>query len=545
MFLLFATFCRLRYSPDCCCLCGAPVPEHEGLMSPNTLRLFGTFQLVCHGEQIMLGQPRLEEIVAWLAVRPGVAVARAQIAYQLWPDSSEKQAHTNTRNLLYKLKSAWPDLDDAIAITRNDVCWRADAAIDVDVQRFEALHAQAEQSQSSDERIRLLTAAADAYQGDLLLNCYSDWALAMREELRSHYERVLDSLIDALLDQRRYEEALGRAKQLHNHDPLQESTYRRLMRIYAQRGDRAAALRTYHACATMLEKELGVEPSAETAQLHARLLQHNAASDDTNQAPDRPKTVSRQQLVGRHIEWQQLRRAWSKAEQGGAHCVIIWGEAGIGKTRLAEEIIDWVRRQGHAWASSRSYAAQGALTYAPIAEWLHAPTIEPALKAMDDLWRVEVARLHPGLLASRPDLPPPGPLTEAWQQQRFFQSIVQALQSVPGPLLLHLDDMQWSDQETLNLVQFLLQSAAGHPLLIVGTVRTEDVVNPTRLGAFVEALQHNNQLTQLQLEPLSRRRLPNWRHRPRANRFRPTGPRRSMPPARATRSFSSRRYAAG
>ena len=126
---------------------GAPVPELEDLMPPNTLRLFGTFQLVRHGEQIMLGQPRLEEIVAWLAVRPGVAVARGQIAYQLWPDSSERQARTNTRNLLYKLKNAWPDLDDVIAITRTDVCWREDADVEVDVQRFEALHAQAEQSQ--------------------------------------------------------------------------------------------------------------------------------------------------------------------------------------------------------------------------------------------------------------------------------------------------------------------------------------------------------------------------------------------------------------
>ena len=324
--------------------------------------------------------------------------------------------------------------------------------------------------------------------------------------MRSHYERVLNSLIDALLDQRRYEDALGHAKQLRNHDPLQESTYRRLMRIYAERGDRAAALRTYHACATMLEKELGVEPSAETAQLHAQLLQHNGIVDHegiVDRDPDKPQTVSRQQLVGRHAEWGRLRQAWGAAAQGQAHCVIIWGEAGIGKTRLAEEIIDWVRRQGHAWASSRSYAAQGALTYAPIAEWLHAPAIEPALRTMDDLWRVEVARLQPGLLIERPDLPPPGPLTEAWQQQRFFQSVVQALRSVPGPLLLHLDDMQWSDQETLNLVQFLLQAVAGHPLLIVGTVRTEDVVHPTRLGAFVEALQHSNQLTQLQLEPLS------------------------------------------
>ena len=88
--------------------------------------------------------------------------------------------------------------------------------------------------------------------------------------------------------------------------------------------------------------------------------------------------------------------------------MLIWGEAGIGKTRLAEELLDWVKRQGLTAASSRSYAVEGALTYAPIAEWLRTPAIRPTLETIDDLWRVELARLLPELLADRPDLPQPG-----------------------------------------------------------------------------------------------------------------------------------------
>lgn len=93
---------------------------------------------------------------------------------------------------------------------------------------------------------------------------------------------------------------------------------------------------------------------------------------------------------------------WRRVRNGAARCVLLWGEAGIGRTRLAEEMIDRVQYQGHAWASSRSYALEGALAYAPIAEWLRSPPVRPALDAIDDLWRVELSRLLPQLLVIGP-----------------------------------------------------------------------------------------------------------------------------------------------
>lgn len=470
------------------------------LPAPDSLQLLGAFHLIHRGAPVTLGQTRLEELVALLASRPCVPVTRIQIAHHFWADSSEKQARTNTRNLLYKLKKAWPGAEEAIVIDRSQVIWYEDAAIQVDVQRFEALCAQAEENEDA-ERVRLLAAAVDAYQGDLLPDCYADWALAARERLRSRYAVALAALIDALLDRRQYKAALERARQLRDHDPLQESTYRQLMQVHAAMGDRASALRTYHACASMLHKELGVEPAAATQRLHARLLEHVTSA---SQEEASPQAVQRPRLIGRHDEWRQLRQTWREAEQGQARCVIIWGEAGMGKTRLAEELLDWVQRQGRVWASSRSYAMEGALTYAPITEWLRSPRMRPALETIDDLWRVEVARLLPDLLAKRPDLPPPGPLTESWQQQRFFQGVIHALQAAPGPRLLHLDDMQWSDAETLTLLHFLLYSARSHPLLVVGGIRTEDAGDNAALASMLKALRHGGQLAEIRLAPLSR-----------------------------------------
>ncbi len=353
---------------------------------------------------------------------------------------------------------------DAIAIDGKHVTWRGDTTFQVDVQRFEELNALADRSQNADERIRLLTEAADCYQGDFLPNCYADWALAERERLRGEYATVLERLVDALLDQRRYEEALQHAKALQRLDPLHESAYRHLMQTYAALGDRGAALRVYHACASTLQQELGVEPSPATEALRTQLLHLEDQSVPMHRTHRRLCNVNA--WLGVTTSGDSFKTHGVTYNKGQAKCILIWGEAGIGKTRLAEELLDRAQHQSQTTASSRSYAVEGALTYAPIAEWLRAPAIRPALEHVDDLWRVELARLLPELLADRPDLPQPGPMTETWQQQRFFQSIVHALQAAPTPLLLHLDDLQWSDAETLTLLQFLLHGARSHPLLL-------------------------------------------------------------------------------
>ncbi len=474
--------------------------DHKTRSLPhNSLQLLGAFRLIQHREPVVLGQLRLEELIALLAIQPGTPITRARIGYAFWPDSSDKQARTNVRSLLHKLKKAWPDATTAIAVERTAITWRADGPIAVDVQRFGVLHDQAIASRDAVERIQLLTTAVQAYGGDLLPDCYAEWVLAERERLRGKYATLLEQLVTALLAQRDSEEALAQAKTLLHFDPLRENAYRLLMQAYAALGDRAAALRVYHTCASTLQHELGVEPSPATEQLRSRLLQ----LQEQPRSSGAPQAKERQRLVGRHEEWRQLQAAWQRAKQGEARFVLIWGEAGIGKTRLVEELLDWVQRQGHVSASSRSYAVEGALTYAPIAEWLRSPGILPALESIDDLWRVELARLLPGLSADRPDLPPPGPMTEDWQQQRFFQGIVHALQVTSGPLLLHLDDMQWSDVETLTLLQFLLHGVRNHPVLLIGGIRTEDAGDNQALASFVNATRHAGQLDELRLGPLS------------------------------------------
>jgi tetratricopeptide (TPR) repeat protein len=207
-------------------------------------------------------------------------------------------------------------------------------------------------------------------------------------------------------------------------------------------------------------------------------------------------------LIGRRVQWQHLQAAWHKAADGHPHLVLLSGEAGIGKTRLSEEMEAWVSRQGMTTASARCYAAEGRLPYAPVTTWLRTEAIHAGLLTLEPVWLTEIARLLPELQAKLPDVPRPTELQEGWQRQRFFEALARALLSAHQPLLLLLDDLQWCDTETLEWLHYLFRFAPHARVLIIGTVRAEDVLSGHALLASLRMWQPEGLVTELALEPL-------------------------------------------
>ena len=223
---------------------------------------------------------------------------------------------------------------------------------------------------------------------------------------------------------------------------------------------------------------------------------------DALPAPPRPTLVALAPLVGRQDEWAQVQAAWHATATGGSQLVVLAGEAGIGKTRLAEELLAWAGHQGIVTASARCYAAEGGLVYAPVTAWLRTDAIRATMPALANVWLTDVARLLPELLTERPDLPRPGPLTEAWQRQRLFESLARATLGNQQSRLLLLDDLQWCDAETLAWLHYLLRFDPQSRLLLIGTVRPEELIPDHPLTALLQTVRRNGQVTEITLGPL-------------------------------------------
>lgn len=472
------------------------------------IHLLGDFLLTSDGIPITpLNISRLQSLLAYLLLHRDAPLNRSHLAFLLWPESTEAQAHTNLRKLLYQLRQALPGIDQFLYSDKQTLQWQptqpnAPWALDIqDIEQALEQAKQAEQTQDTSTQRKALERVLQLYRGDLLPGCYEEWILPERDRWHQIFLTVAERLI-ALLEQKHdYDAAITAAQQLLRHDPLHETTYRQLMHLYALRGDRAAALRIYHACVTALERELGTEPSEVTQKVYETLMQSDLPSRTLTGSLTSRGTAP--PLLGRKAEWRQLLEGWRKAANGQQRIVILSGEAGIGKTRLAEEMEAWVSRQGMATASTHCYAGLGPLAYAPVTNWLRGGALQASFATLDPIWLTEIARLVPEVLTSRPHLPRPSAMTEGWQRQHFFEALTRTVLSAHQPLLLLLDDMQWCDHETLEWLHYLLRFDPQARILLLGTVRAEETPPGHPLREFLSALQRDDLVTEIALGPLT------------------------------------------
>ncbi len=468
-------------------------------ITPLHLVLLGEFRLT-HGERLVpIRAPRMRALIAYLALHPQATTLRQRLAFLFWPDSSERQARTNLRQLLHRLRQTFPAIADYLDL-EDTLRWQNSTALTVDVQTFRALLAEADEAAQAGNIVAeqtTLERAVDIYGGHLLPDCYDSWLEPHREDLRQALAQTLDRLAYIQEAQGQYARALTSAERLLTLDEFNEATYRRLMRLHALQGDRARALRVYARCQEVFDNELGLQPQAATVALRDRLLRlDNGPTPTRARGPDIP-------LVGREEAIAATHEAWKQALGGSLHMLMIRGEAGVGKTRLAEELLSYVKGQGFITAAASCYEAEGGLAYGPITEWLRADTVYQTLLTLSPAWQAEVLRLLPELHADRPSLPQPTPLTESWQRQRLFAAIMQALLAPPQPLVLFVDNIQWCDADTLSWLHYLQRSHPTARILILATIREEAHAN-VRLDALLAALRRATVLTEMDLRPLDR-----------------------------------------
>lgn len=243
-------------------------------MTQLRIALLGAPMITAGGAAIETDTRKATALLAYLAVSEQPQ-RRATLATLLWPDTDEQKARGALRRTLSVLRSA---LGDRWLEAEGETIDLDRSKVHVDVTEFRRAIAEGR-----------LADAAELYRGDLLAGfslrdspAFDDWQAAQADVLRTTYGDVLSGLAGRAARDGDSAAALAYAKRRLTIDPLHEPAHRDLMRLQAQAGDRAAALRQYRECVRLLDRELGVAPSEETRALH-EIIERGTAAE--SQAP--------------------------------------------------------------------------------------------------------------------------------------------------------------------------------------------------------------------------------------------------------------------
>lgn len=426
-----------------------------------------------------------------LAERPR---SREALCELLYPGHEPDRARGALRRTLSTLRSGVGE--DWILASGDSIALRRGDGLVIDVERFRALTAG---DDASPDELSVAAAlfGAGFLDGFSLRDSpdFDDWQAAVARDLERELATVLRRLVEALGAGGEIERAIPHARRWLALDPLHEPAHRELIRLYAWAGERAAALEQYRTCVRTLSQELGVAPLEETTDLYTQIgdgtlpVPSRAAASAPPAAPRAAPvpTPDELPLVGRDKELAILFDAHAAAHPHG-RLAIIEGEAGIGKTRLAQTLTDSVRSDGGVVLAARCHDDEIGLPYGPIVELLEAA----AQAATGSDWPVRVSPqrladaslLLPELAALRDDTPSPPGLDGPAAAVRLLEGVASVLtaaceSATPGVLVL--DDSHAADEATLDAVTYLGRRLPTRSVLLVLTWRTEAVPPGHRL----------------------------------------------------------------
>lgn len=237
------------------------------------IELLGGFKLQFNGKLITsIDTPRLHQLLAYLLLHRDIQLSRQYVAFKFWPQSTEKQALTNLRNLLYQLKNKLPEASRYLIINTKTIQWNSGTDYSSDISKIENAVSQAVQTDDNELKANYLKEAIETYNGPLLPECYQEWIDKHRQRFRQLYKESLEELVKLLESSGHLKEAIKYTKKLIQHDSLNESAWRKLMKLHAQNNNRAEALQAYYNCRDSLREEFDIDPAPKTDKVHQQLL---------------------------------------------------------------------------------------------------------------------------------------------------------------------------------------------------------------------------------------------------------------------------------
>ena len=311
------------------------------------LEFLGLPQISLEDRSIATDRRKAIALLAYLAVndvsRPHQKYAREFLSALFWPDYPQSKAFSNLRRTIWEIHQAIGE--GWLIAERESLQLNPQAAIDLDVARFQDLLTASRQQPEAGVRVPLLVEAVKLYRNHFLTGFslkdapnFNEWAFAESEHFRRQLAETLVMLSEAYRWLKQADLAIPYARRLITLDPLDESAHRVLMEVYLQAGQPSAALKQYQACEQILRKELNLDPQPETRALHKKIRKGEVKATPVETkiesiAPLNNLPSEFSTFIGREHQLDQITNLIKKHR-----LITLVGAGGIGKTRLAVQV---------------------------------------------------------------------------------------------------------------------------------------------------------------------------------------------------------------
>ena len=435
-------------------------------------------------------------LLAYLVLEPR-SHARDKLADLLWPQALDGSGRASLRNALAQINTEIGA--GLVRSSRDTVSWDA-PDLETDVGLLEDASRLTGDGDATPELEARLVRAAHLCRGELLEGLgfedapdFDDWLLARREIAHSLLDAVLERLSALYAASGRVNLALETAQRRVRLEPLSEAAHRGVIELHLRAGHRTAALEAYRACQGILERELGLEPDAQTRALVERLLEPGPRPPPPTEtiasgSSAQPVVAGGVRLVGRAAVLGRMEAAW----RAGQH-LFVAGEPGAGKTSL---ILEFANGKG-ASVAYHGRPGDGAVPFSSMARGLRgALGAHPDLE-LPDWVREELSRLMPELGDER--LPP---LSSNEDRLRLFEAVSRVDEELRGRGLYPLgDDFQFFDDSSMELIAYIIANAPTYMnASSVAAFRPEEV--SIRFKEVVRQMVEDGRAVVIELPPL-------------------------------------------
>jgi len=483
-------------------------------------RILGPLEVLEGGRPVALGGSKQRALLALLLLHANETLSTDRLIDELWGERAPANAAKTVQMQISRLRKALASGAGAgVVVTRERGYELTLDSERLDSQRFERLVAEGRSELAADRPERAVAAlegALSLWRGAPLAE-FAYEPFAQREMARLDDLRVaaLEQLIEAKLGLGGHEEVVGRLEALVGEYPYRERLRAQLM-LALYRSDRQAdALQAYQDARRTLVEELGIEPGERLRELERAILAQDPALAspavkavelapkpdagplDSERVPvpvplPRPlRFPASAPFVARDRELARLRGLWAEVAGGARVAVVVAGEAGIGKTRLAAELARAVQRAGGLVLYGRCDEGL-AVPYQPFVE-----AFRPAARAMGpDRLQAELGLFLPELVRLLPELGALGePASADPETGRFalFEAVSALAEAATRErrALLVLDDLHWAATPTLLLLRHLIRSERPLGALVLATYRDTELDIRDPLAQLLADLQRD------------------------------------------------------